>query len=96
MPPAASAAPSVFTASPIHAAATNGSCDMNVCAMNGRISTSITAKTTTSDDTRIGTWGRARIAPPVAIAAATPQIETPEASGAAHSRLKPKPLRAIR
>jgi len=40
--------------------------------------------------------GRARIAPPVAIAAETPQIDTPEASGAAHSRLKPKPLRAIR
>ena len=93
MPPAATAAPSVFTASPIHAAATSGSCDRKVCARNGRISTSITANTTTSDDTRIGTRGRARIAPPVAIAAETPQIEMPDASGAAHSRLKPNHLR---
>ena len=40
-----------------------------------------------------GTIGRARIAAPVAIAAETPQIEIPEASGAAHSRLKRKNLR---
>src|SRR5271166_5017137 len=40
--------------------------------------------------------GRARIAPPVAIAAATPQIDIPEASGADHSRLKPNPFRAMR
>ena len=69
---------------------------MNVWAMTGRINTSTTAKITTSDDTSTGTCGRARIAPPVAMAAATPQIETPEASGADHSRLKPKPLRAMR
>jgi hypothetical protein len=42
-----------------------------------------------------GTTGRARIAAPVAIAADTPQIEIPEASGAAHSRLKRKNRRAI-
>ena len=42
----------------------------------------------------IGTTGRARIAAPVVMAAETPQIEMPEASGAAHSRLKPKYLRA--
>jgi len=36
------------------------------------------------------------MAPPVAIAAATPQIEMPEASGAAHSRLKPNHLRATK
>ena len=63
--------------------------------MNGRISTSTTAKITTSEDTSTGTSGRARIAPPVAIAADTPQIEMPEASGAAHSRLKPNHLRAM-
>jgi hypothetical protein len=33
------------------------------------------------------------MAPPVAIAAETPQIEMPEASGAAHSRLKPNQVR---
>ena len=38
----------------------------------------------------MGTTGRARIAPPVAMAAETPQMEMPEASGAAHSRLNLK------
>ncbi len=57
---------------------------MKVSAMIGRTSTSMTAKTTTSEETSTGTCGRARMAPPVAIAAATPQIETPEASGADH------------
>ena len=56
--------------------------------------TSTTANTTTSDDTRIGTAGLALMAPPVAIAAATPQIEMPDASGTDHSRLKPNHLRA--
>ena len=51
---------------------------------------------TTSEDTITGTSGRARMAPPVAIAAETPQIEMPEASGAAHSRLKPNHLRATK
>ena len=51
---------------------------------------------TTSDDTMIGTTGRARIAAPVAIAADTPQIEMPDASGAAHSRLNLKNLRATK
>ena len=64
--------------------------------MNGRISTSTTAKITTNEDTSTGTIGRARMAPPVAIAAETPQIEMPEASGAAHSRLKPNQVRAIK
>ncbi len=40
--------------------------------------------------------GRARIALPVAMAAETPQIEIPEARGAAHSRLKPNHLRATK
>src|SRR5579862_336459 len=96
MPPAATAAPSVFTASPIQAPATIGSCDRNACATNGRISTSVTANTTTSDDTRTGTTGRERMAPPTAIAADTPQIEMPDASGAAHSREKPNHLRATK
>ena len=42
----------------------------------------------------MGTMGRARIAAPVAIAADTPQMEIPEASGAAHSRVKPNQRRA--
>ena len=36
------------------------------------------------------------MAPPVAMAADTPQIEMPEASGAAHSRLKPNHFRATK
>ncbi len=40
--------------------------------------------------------GRERIAPPVAIAAATPQTEMPDAKGAAHSREKPNHLRATK
>ena len=35
----------------------------------------------------MGTIGRARMAPPVAMAAETPQMEMPEARGADHSRL---------
>lgn len=42
----------------------------------------------------IGTTGRARMALPVAMAADTPQMEMPEASGTAHSRLNLKYLRA--
>ena len=38
----------------------------------------------------MGTIGRALMALPVAMAADTPQMEMPEANGAAHSRLKPK------
>src|ERR1700739_2119638 len=94
--PLATAAPSVLTDSPSHAPATRGSCDRKACAANGRIKTSTTAKITTSDDTRMGTAGRARIALPVAIAAETPQIEIPEASGAAPSRLQPNHLRAAK
>src|SRR6266853_531944 len=81
--PLATAAPSVFTASPIHAPATIGSCARKAFAANGRMSSSTTAKITTSEATMIGTMGRARIAPPVAIAADTPQIEIPEARGGA-------------
>ena len=90
MAPLATAAPSVLTASPIQAPATIGSCQRKVCARKGRNISSITAKTTTSDETITGTMGRALMAAPVAMAAETPQMEMPEASGAAHSRLKPK------
>ena len=93
--PAAVAAPSVLTASPIQAPATSGSRHKQVCARNGSSSSSTTANTTTSEETMMGTIGRARIAPPVAIAADTPQIDMPEASGAAHSRLNLKYLRAM-
>ena len=93
MPPPATAAPSVLTARPIQAAATSGSCERNACARKGRIKSSTTAKITTSEETSTGMAGRARMAPPVAIAADTPQIEMPEASGAAHYRLKPNHLR---
>ncbi len=96
MPPPATAAPSVLTARPIQAPATSGSCDRKVCAKNGRINTSTTAKMTTSEDTSTGIAGLARMAPPVAMEAATPQIEMPEASGAAHSRLNPNHLRATK
>ena len=47
-----------------------------------------------ADETIAAVCGRARTAAPVAIAAETPQIEIPEASGAAHSRLKPNTVRA--
>src|SRR5262245_61738966 len=96
MAPLATAAPSVFTARPIHAPATMGSLARNAFAANGRISSSTTAKITTSEATMIGTTGRARMALPVAIAADTPQIEIPEARGADHSRLKPNHLRATK
>src|SRR5439155_1916232 len=96
MVPLATAAPSVFTARPIQAAATIGSRYRKVWAANGKINSSITAKITTSDEIMTGTTGRARIAAPVAMAADTPQIEMPEARGAAHSRLKRKNLRAMK
>jgi hypothetical protein len=89
IPPAATAAPSVFTESPIQAAATRGSCERKAWARNGRIKTSMTAKITTSEDTITGTTGRDLIALPVAIAVDTPQIDMPEA----HSRLNPNHLR---
>src|ERR1039457_6824775 len=87
MAPLATAAPSVFTDSAIHAPATRGSCDRENCGRNGKNSNSTTAKITTSEETMIATIGRARIAAPVAMAADTPQIEIPDASGAAHSGL---------
>ena len=43
----------------------------------------------------IGTTGRALIAAPGGDGRRTPQIEMPEASGAAHSRLNLKNFRAI-
>src|SRR5215510_11546620 len=92
--PLATAAPSVLTASPIQAPATIGSLARKALAANGRISSSTTAKITTSEATMIGTTGRARMALPVAIAADTPQIEIPEARGADHSRLNLKYFRA--
>ena len=55
----------------------------------------MTAKMTTSDETMTGTTGRARMADPVAMAAETPQMEMPEASGADHSRLNLKYRRAM-
>ena len=58
--------------------------ERKVCARTGRIKTSTTAKITTKEDTRTGTAGRDLIAAPVAIAADTPHIEMPEASGAGH------------
>ena len=58
------------------------------------MSSSTTANTTTSDETMIATTGRARMAPPVAIAADTPQTAMPDANGAAHSRLNLNQTRA--
>jgi hypothetical protein len=54
------------------------------------------ANRTTREDTITGTIGRALMAPAVAMAADTPQMEMPEASGAAHSRLKANYLRATK
>src|SRR5262249_18175700 len=96
MPPPATAAPSVLTASPIQAPATSGSRHRNVFARNGRLNTSPPAQTTPRQETSTGTIGRAGMAAPVAIAADTPQMEMPDASGAAHSRLKPNHLRAMK
>src|SRR5262249_52371594 len=90
MAPLETAAPSVLTARPIQAAATIGSSARKVRAARGRISSSATEKTTTSDDTITRTTGRARKAATVVMAAETPQMEMPDARGAAHSRLKPK------
>ena len=92
MPPAATAAPSVLTASPIQAPATSGSCERKVCATKGRIRTSTTAKITTSEDTKTGTTGRARIAPPIAIAAETPQIEMPDGERRRPFAIKAEPF----
>src|SRR4030042_3977574 len=85
--PLATAPPSVLTARAIHAPATSGSVHRKDCARKGRIIISTTAKTTTRDETIIGTTGRALMAAPVAIAAETPQIDMPDARGAAHSLL---------
>ena len=60
-----------------------------------RYSPTLPTSFTTWIVTSTGTAGRARIAPPVAIAAETPHTDMPEASGAAHSRLKPNHLRAM-
>src|SRR5262249_16100426 len=91
--PLATAAPSVFTASPIQAPATMGSFARNAFAAKGRMRSSTTAKTTTSEATMTGTTGRARIALPVATAADTPQVEMQQASGAAQSGVTPNHVR---
>src|SRR5512136_1677145 len=96
MAPEATAAPSVLTARPIQAPATRGSCHRKTLAKYGRRSSSTTAKMTTRDETMMGTIGRARMAPPVAMAADTPQMEMPEASDAAHSRLNLKYFLAMK
>src|SRR5262249_36798817 len=96
MVPLAKAAPSVLTARPTQAPATMGSWYKTAWARKGKNNSSITAKITTRDETITGTTGRARMAAPVAIAADTPQIEIPDASGAAHSRLNRNTVRASR
>ena len=94
MAPEAMAPPSDFTARPIQPPATMGSLYRKWEAMKGRISISMQVNTTISEDTMMGTTGRARMELPVAMAADTPQMEMPEASGTAHSRLNLKYLRA--
>ena len=73
-----------------------GSAHKNHWAMKGNNNNSTTAKITTREETMMGTTGRARMAPPVAMAADTPQMEIPEARGAAHSRLNLKYFRATK
>src|SRR5438034_1304419 len=58
MAPLAIAAPSVLTASPIHAPATSGWCARKACAAKGRTTSSTTAKSTTSDETMTATTGQ--------------------------------------
>ena len=94
MAPEVMAPPSDFTARPIQPPATMGSVCRKAEATKGRISISMQVNTTTREETMIGTTGRARMAPPVAMAADTPQMEMPEASGAAHSLLNLNHLRA--
>lgn len=48
-----------------------------------------------TEESTVGTIALARMALPVAIAAATPQMEIPEAIGAAHSGVNLKNLRAM-
>src|SRR5665647_2974639 len=95
MAPLAMAPPSDLTASPIQAPATRGSVQRKYLASKGRITISTATKITTREETMIGTMGRALMAPPVAMAAETPQMEMPEARGADHSRLNLKYLRAM-
>src|SRR6056297_2869006 len=83
--PAAASAPSVFTDMPMADPATNGSsvCGQIWVKKPGSTTSSITAHTTTSAETIIGTTGLARTAPPVATDADTPQIEIPDPKTAA-------------
>ena len=84
--PAAASAPSVFTVMPIAAPFTIGWSGKAAVYSPGRMISSNIAKITTSIDTVTGITGFALIAPPVAIAAETPQIEIPDASTAETSR----------
>ena len=95
MAPLAMAPPSDLTARPIQPPATMGSLCRKKAATKGSTSISMQVKTTISEETMIGTTGRARMALPVAMAADTPQMEMPEAMGTAHSRLNLKYLRAM-
>src|SRR5437879_13085110 len=96
MAPLATAAPSVLTASPIHAPATSGWCTRKASAAKGRTLSSTTANSTTSDETVMAPTGRARIAAAAAIDADPPQLDMPDASGAAHAGVRRKTGRARR
>ena len=62
MAPLAMAPPSDLTARPIQAPATSGSVQRKYLARNGRMTISTATKITTSEETMIGTIGRARMA----------------------------------
>ncbi len=80
--PAAASAPSVFTAIPMADPATIGWSIIVAVKTGGRITSSITAYTTTRAETITGISGLALTAPPVATAAETPQMEIADASTA--------------
>ena len=93
MAPEAMAPPSLLTASPIQAPATSGSSAKKVLATHGRTRSSTATNTIITEERIVGTIALARIALPVAMAAATPQMEMPEAIGAAHSGVNLNTLR---
>ena len=94
--PLATAAPSVLTASPIHAAATSGSLQRNWRAARGRIRSSTTENKTTSEETMIGTTGPGPDRRARRDGRRDAADRDPRSQGAAHSRLNPKTVRASR
>ena len=94
MAPEAMAPPSDLTARPIQPPATMGSPVRKCCAMKGRISISNAGEYHDERGNHDRNDGPGADGRAVAMAAETPQMEMPDASGAAHSRLNLKYRRA--